>query len=138
MEGKTLPRGYRLNNFGNLRKTSDKWLGLAETQDDPEFFRFTEPKYGYRALLRLLRNYRTRYGCKTITEMIERYAPPTENATKAYVRAVCARMEITPNCILDVDDRETMCALAAAISYVENGREANMDDVYAGWEALSE
>ena len=133
-----IPRGLANRNPGNLRRTSDKWLGLSETQTDPDFFQFKEMRYGYRALLRLLRNYRTRYGCKTVTEMIERYAPPTENTTMAYVRAVCARMEITPNCILDVDDRETMCALAAAISYVENGREADMDDVYAGWEALSE
>lgn len=36
----------------------------------------------------------------------------------------------------DVDDEGTMCAFAAAISQVENGVPAVMEDVEAGWEAL--
>ena len=33
----------------------------------------------------------------------------------------------------DIEDRETLCALAAAISRHENGIEANIDDVSSGW-----
>ena len=37
----------------------------------------------------------------------------------------------------DINDKGTMCALAAAISQVENGVPAVMDDVEKGWELLN-
>lgn len=36
----------------------------------------------------------------------------------------------------DTDDHDTLCALAAAISLVENGTPALMADVEAGWALL--
>lgn len=46
------PRGIRNNNPGNIRRNGDPWQGLAETQGDKEFFTFTTPVYGIRALAR--------------------------------------------------------------------------------------
>ena len=54
----SLPRGLRNNNPGNIRITKDKWQGLREKQEDKSFFQFTEMKWGYRALIRTLQNYR--------------------------------------------------------------------------------
>lgn len=51
---KSLPRGLRNNNPGNIRTTKDKWQGLREKQTDKDFFQFTEMKWGYRALIRTL------------------------------------------------------------------------------------
>ena len=79
-----IPRGIRNNNFGNIRISKDKWMGLKDIQSDPSFFQFKEPKYGYRALLKILINYRKKYGLKTISEMINKYAPENENNTSAY------------------------------------------------------
>ena len=133
---KTLPRGLRNNNPGNLRRSADKWQGLAPVQGDPEFFQFTGMAYGYRALIRTLQNYRRVHGLQTIGEMIGRWAPPAENDTGAYVRAVCRELQVPDTYVPDVDDRETMCALAAAISKVENGIPADIEDVERGWELL--
>lgn len=131
------PRGIRNNNPGNLRRTADRWRGLHPEQTDPEFFRFTAPEWGYRALMRTLQNYRRRHGCSTLADFIYRWAPVRENNTAAYLHAVCADLQVPPTYVPDVDDRDTLCALAAAISRVENGTPARMDDVRRGWELLN-
>lgn len=131
------PRGIRNCNPGNIRITKDKWQGLRPTQADGEFFQFTEMKWGYRALIRTLQNYREKHGCQTIADFIRRWAPPTENNTSGYIARVCKEMQVPTTFVPDVDDKGTMCAFAAAISQVENGIPAVMADVEAGWELLN-
>lgn len=132
----TQPRGIRNCNPGNIRKTKDRWKGLRSEQTDPEFFQFTDMKWGYRALMRTLQNYRRWHGCQTVADMIGRWAPPAENNTSGYVSRVCREMQVPSTCVPDVDDRETMCALAAAISEVENGLPADMKAIGEAWELL--
>lgn len=132
----TTPRGIRNNNFGNIRRTKDKWLGLCKEQTDPAFFQFTEPKWGYRALLRTLQNYRRRHNCKTIADFIKRWAPSNENDTASYIRSVCKQLQVPESYVPDVSDKDVMCAFAAAISKVENGVDAIMSDIERGWELL--
>lgn len=132
------PRGIRNCNPGNIRITKDKWQGLRPTQTDGEFFQFTEMKWGYRALIRTLQNYRKKHGCQTIADFIRRWAPHTENNTSGYISRVCQEMQVPTTFVPDVDDKGTMCAFAAAISQVENGIPAVMADVEAGWELLNE
>lgn len=130
------PRGIRNNNFGNLRRSSDNWQGLCKEQTDPDFLQFTAPEWGYRALIKTLQNYRRKHGLQTISELIARWAPNTENNTAAYIRSVCREMQVPDSYVPDIDDRGTMCALAAAISKHENGVPAVMSDVERGWELL--
>lgn len=132
----SLPRGLRNCNPGNIRITKDKWKGLREKQEDKSFFQFTEMKWGYRALIRTLQNYRYRHACLTISDFINRWAPPTENNTSGYISRVCKEMQVPATHVPDVKDQGTMCAFAAAISQVENGVPAVMEDVYKGWELL--
>ncbi len=132
----SVPRGIRNCNPGNIRITKDKWQGLRRNQEDKEFFQFTSMAYGYRALLRTLQNYRKRHNCITIADFISRWAPDAENNTSAYIRRVCQDLQVPSVYVVDIEDREEMCALAAAISYVENGEAAIMDDIYKGWEML--
>lgn len=132
----TRPRGLRNNNPGNIRRNSDRWQGLRPVQTDPQFFQFTAPEWGYRALIKTIQTYRRKHGLQTLGEMIARWAPATENNTAAYVRSVCRTLQV-PDCYVpDVDDKGTMCALAAAISLHENGVEAKMEDVERGWGLL--
>ena len=105
-------------------------------QTDKEFFQFTEMKWGYRALVRTLQNYRRIHGCYTITDFITRWAPSSENNTLAYIKSVCFQLGVPSVYVPDVDDRDTMCALAAAISKHENGVDANMKEVQDGWDLL--
>lgn len=132
----SLPRGLRNCNPGNIRITKDKWQGLCEEQTDKSFFQFMEMKWGYRALIRTLQNYRNRHGCMTIADFINRWAPPVENNTNGYIQRVCKEMEVPTTFVPDVNDKDTMCAFAAAISQVENGVPAVMEDVIKGWELL--
>lgn len=132
----TQPRGLRNNNPGNIRRSSDRWQGLAPVQTDPNFLQFTAPEWGYRALIKTLQNYRRKHGLQTISELIARWAPNTENNTSAYIRSVCQEMQVPDSYVPDIDDKGTMCALAAAISKHENGLPAIMADVERGWELL--
>lgn len=130
------PRGLRNNNPGNIRITKDKWKGLRPVQEDMEFFQFTEMKWGYRALIRTLQNYRRRHGCQTIADFIRRWAPEHENNTSGYISRVCKEMQVPTTYVPDVEDKTTMCAFAAAISQVENGIPAVMEDIVSGWGVL--
>lgn len=132
-----MPRGLRNNNPGNIRlSASTIWQGEVRPSQDKSFCQFTTMAYGYRALIRLLQNYRRLHGCLTVADFIGRWAPPAENDTSAYIRRVCAAMHVAGTCVPDVADRATMCALAAAISQVENGVPALMPQVLEGWNLL--
>ena len=136
MKNEELPRGLRNCNPGNIRITKDKWQGLRDVQEDPEFFQFKEMKWGYRALIRTLQNYRKRHGCDTIGDFIRRYAPPQENNTLTYIRFICDKMGVPPAYMPNVEDKSTMCTFAYAISFFENGIEPVMEDIFEGWELL--
>lgn len=45
-------------------------------------------------------------------------------------------MQVPSTFVPDIDDKNTMCAFAAAISQVENGVPAVMADVESGWQLL--
>lgn len=132
----TLPRGLRNNNPGNIRRSKDNWQGLRPEQTDPDFFQFTAPEWGYRALIKTLQTYRKKHNLQTIAEMIGRWAPHTENNTSGYISRVCREMQVPDSYVPDIEDKGTMCALAAAISEVENGVPAVMEDIERGWELL--
>lgn len=132
----SIPRGLRNNNPGNIRNSSTEWLGEIVPSKDKSFKQFSSMAYGYRAVIKLLQNYRKLYNLKTIAELINRWAPSNENNTSAYITRVCKEMQVPSTHVIDIDDKATMCAMAAAISLVENGVPANMDDVRKGWELL--
>nr|DAR27454.1 MAG TPA: virion protein [Caudoviricetes sp.] len=85
----------------------------------------------------LLHTYRVRHGCTTLRAMINRYAPPTENHTGNYIRAVASGAGVSPDEVLDTKCRKTMVPIVAAMSRVENGEPAQMADVAAGWELFT-
>ncbi len=133
---KITPRGLRNNNPGNIRLTKTVWAGQIIPGTDRSFCQFQTMAYGYRAMLMTLRNYRRKHGCQTVADFIRRWAPPVENDTAAYIRSVCRTLQVHDSYIPDIDDRTAMCNLAAAISKVENGVDAAMADIHAGWDLL--
>lgn len=129
-------RGLRNNNPGNIRLSPTPWLGEVRPSQDSAFCQFRTMAHGYRALIKLLRNYRRLHGCLSVAHFITRWAPPQENNTEAYINRVCHHMQVPATYQPDVDHRNDMCALASAISLVENGTPALSSDVEAGWELL--
>lgn len=132
----SISRGLRNNNPGNIRNSSTEWQGEITPSKDKSFKQFTSMAYGYRAVIKLLQNYRKLYHLKTIAELINRWAPSNENNTSAYITRVCKEMQVPSTYVIDIEDKATMCAMAAAISQVENGVPAVMVDVERGWELL--
>ena len=135
MRNNNLPRGLRNNNPGNIRRNSDVFQG-EKTSSDREFKQFKSMAYGYRAIFKILSNYGKNYHLKTIRQMIGRWAPENENDTGAYVKAVSDYAGIPADDPIDINDREQMIRIVAGMSKVENGREADMSDVIAGWNLL--
>lgn len=121
------PRGIRNHNPGNIRRSSDPWQGLAERQGDVEFFTFKSPTYGIRALARTLITYQDKHGLRTIRQIIGRWAPPVENNTNAYVRAVAEATDLDADQILDLHDFDYLFPLSKAIIKHENGQQPYTD-----------
>lgn len=132
-----MSRGLANNNPGNIRRSKVRYKGEVQPSRDPAFKQFESPAWGYRAVFMLLHTYRVRHGLRTIREMISRWAPPSENHTEAYIRAVSADTGIGPDEVLDTLDPAVMIPVAAAISRVENGTTANADEIRRGWELFS-
>lgn len=119
---KPLPRGIRNNNPGNVERGKDRWLGMSADQSaDARFLVFDTPEAGIRALMRILINYQERNGIKTMREAINRWAPPGENNSSAYVQHVSRLTGFDPDEPLDFLDREVNVALTQAIVRHENG-----------------
>lgn len=135
MKKNELPRGLRNNNPGNIRRNSDVFQGEVNPSRDKEFKQFTNMAHGYRAVFRILSNYYRNYHLKTIRKMIGRWAPENENNTSAYVSLVSKYAGIGPDDTISFD-REQMIRIVAGMSRVENGREADMSEVIAGWNLL--
>lgn len=133
---KTLPRGLRNNNPLNIRISTDKFVGEVQPSGDKAFKQFDTMAHGYRAAFRVLRTYINNYKCDTIRKIISRWAPENENHTLAYVMTVSSRSGISPDALISSSKREEMIRIVAAMSYVENGVEADMVEVLDGWEAL--
>lgn len=133
---KKMPRGLRLRNPLNIRKSGDVFDGEVRPSGDKAFKQFETMAYGYRAAFKILRNYQRNYKLDTIRKMISRWAPESENNTLAYVMTVSSRSGISPDDPVSADNREMMIRIVAAMSFVENGVEADMSDVIVGWESL--
>lgn len=129
-----MSRGLRNCNPGNIRLSGVRYKGEVRPSRDEAFRQFETLAWGYRAIFVLLHTYRIRHGLRTVSEMISRWAPPSENRTQAYIRGVCQRTGLRPASEIDTRDRATMIPFAAAISRIENGVEADLLDVERGWE----
>jgi hypothetical protein len=116
-----LLRGIRNRNPGNIRRSRDRWKGLAPLQSDPAFFVFETPLWGIRAMAVILRNYQGRHGLKSLAQIVGRWAPAGENDTAGYVAAVGKAMGIEPRAPLDLRKGATLRPLIAAIIQRENG-----------------
>ncbi len=124
-------RGLRNNNPGNIDyHASNPWNGLDVAKpSDGRFCRFISPEYGIRAMARVLRNYTKRDGLPgvggpgidTVREIINRWAPPSENVTSAYVAQVAKALGVMPDAPINIADRAVMLLLVESIIRHENG-----------------
>ncbi|MFJ2713436.1 structural protein [Pseudomonas sp. NPDC087346] len=123
------PRGIRNFNPGNIRHAKGvRWQGMAVAQSDTNFVQFNGPRWGIRAIARVLITYQDKRlaadGSRidSVREIIERWAPASENDTKAYTLQVARAMGLDPDFEgVDVYQYDTMRALLLAVIHHENG-----------------
>ncbi len=119
-----MTRGERNNNPGNIREYANDphWVGERITDDDPAFEEFDTPEDGIRALAKTLLAYQRRHGLRTVSAMINRWAPSNENDTLAYVDAVAHDMGVLTEADIDLESAVRLCGIVKAIIRHENGR----------------
>lgn len=129
------PRGIRNNNPGNI-EAGQPWQGLANASDylpdqQPEtrFAVFQHPKYGIRAMVKLLRTYQSKYKLGSVYQLIGRYAPSSENNTMAYAVAVANHVDVGVNDRVDMGNDVVARRMVEAIIQHENGMQPYPDQV---------
>tara|TARA_B110000503_G_C7095542_1_gene391429 strand:+ start:316 stop:1413 length:1098 start_codon:yes stop_codon:yes gene_type:complete len=137
-------RSVRNNNPGNIDRNKIKWEGMADDQkSDSRFVVFKTPELGARAMAKVLRNYQTRYNLNTVSGIISRWAPPSENNTKSYTATVAKAAGVTINQTIDiVNDKTLLSKIMTAMIKVEGGNDAvkhfTPDVIKAGIELIVE
>jgi hypothetical protein len=126
-----IPRGLRNNNPLNIRHNSDTFQG--ETKGvDKSFKTFETMPYGYRAAFVTLATYLSR-GWNTIEKIVSRWAPPIENDTEKYIANVVKWSGVPRNKELTAANGADYIMIVAAMSFMENGRNADISEVKAGF-----
>ena len=140
-----MTRGIRNNNPLNIRHSTDRWQGARIEQTDKEFVQFTSMAYGYRAAWKILESYWKLFHENglpyNVTNIISRWAPPTENDTQNYIRTVLkftslGGKENLPQPSRGVDT-ERLDKLLQAMTTMECGipyKEVDTDAIREGWE----
>ncbi|NDW09069.1 hypothetical protein [Dysgonomonas sp. 520] len=115
------PSKSKRNNPLNIRySAANDWLGkVSQVGDSFETFKTLE--YGIRAGVKNLQTYYNKYGLTTISAIIGRWAPPTENLTGKYVEFVCGKMKLSPSMTVRYD-ADTFSKLVSAMSEMEQGQ----------------
>ena len=98
----------KTNNFTNIEKSNDNWLGKVKNGSSERFESFEKPEYGARAAIKDLRT-KVKSGYDTIAKAITRHAPPSDNnPTDKYIENVSKWTGIDPNQKLTESDLSTL------------------------------
>jgi len=121
-------RAVRNNNPGNIVADGDKWQGLTprgmmtpEQAAEAHFCVFATPAYGFRALAKIFITYNRVDRVDTLRQAIKRFAPPSENDTDAYIRAVCNYTGNGPDDHFGFRSAPNLQALCKAVAIHECG-----------------
>ena len=109
MKYKNNPLNIRYNPVNN-------WQGQIEPKRG--FCQFCDLFHGFRAAVRLIIRYRS-YGVITISRIISRWAPRSENDTVEYIRRVCSQMKVESD--TKIVSQDAIYNLLKAMTIVEIG-----------------
>jgi len=127
-------RGVRNNNPGNIEK-GIAWKGLATAQPDSRFATFAHPKWGFRAMARIILG-DFKEGQNTVRSLIEEWSPQADKTNPAgstanYVNAVARALNVAPDAPINVPAK--LPVLLDAMARHENGGyRFNPADIAAG------
>lgn len=95
----------------------------VDQSKDSRFVVFDAPKWGIRALGKVLLTYFRTYGLDTPMKLVKRWAPPVENNTGAYAAQIAKALGVTPDTVIAVDNPEVLAKVVTAIIAHENGQQ---------------
>lgn len=122
-----LPRGIRNNNPTNIIYNAGvQWQG--QIGSDGRYAIFDSPLNGLRAAAINLHTYMSKHRLQTIRQIINRWAPSSENDTNAYIRSVSQRTGLSSDQPLNW--RTHVKPLLKAIVFHENGMDPYEDKLY--------
>lgn len=128
-----MSRGLRNNNPLNIRHNPDTFVGEVPG-NDKAFKTFISQAHGYRAAFVTLHTYLVKYGRNTIGKIISAWAPPEDNNdTEAYIASVEKQSGIARDKVLSADNGKDYIKIVAAMSKVENGTAARIQEVESGF-----
>ena len=119
---------YRNCNPLNIRFSKDtNWMG-SKLKSNKGFVQFAAFSFGYRAAVMILRSYAKR-GLKTVPQIIETWAPRSENDTETYIKTVLENLSerqsepytVNENTEIDLKNRELVVQLLLSMTRVEMG-----------------
>lgn len=121
-------RGYLNKNPGNIDFLPPEraWRGQVGREIRPNnnpgrFAVFETHTLGIRAIAGQLTVNQQRHGCNTVRKQINRWAPPNENDTEAYIRSVARSVGVGPDANIDVRQYPVMLAMVRGIIDKELG-----------------
>ena len=126
-----MTRGQRNNNPLNIRRVVGTcWKGSIAPQTDPDFVQFITAEWGIRAAFCIIETYRKKYQAVCVEDIISRWAPPSENNTREYIRAVCS--------LTGYGEREALrekqwSRLVAAMAVIESRWQLSAEQVENGY-----
>lgn len=112
-------RAERNNNPGNLNYAGQTGAVLEEGSN-ARFAKFGSTAEGVSALAKQIQRYGER-GLDTVSKIINKYAPSSENDTKAYIEALSKRLGVSGDQKLDLNDSSTLTGLIKGIARHEAG-----------------
>ena len=127
--------GIRNNNPLNIRRGKTLWKGEiapSPTSGGREgaFCHFQSIEWGLRAAFCLLRTYAVKYRLNSVKDIINRWAPPSENNTQSYIRHVCLLTGYGGNQRLTEKDWPK---LVKAMARMECGVDLDDDTIAQAW-----
>ena len=111
-------RNWRNNNPGNLEMGAFA-RSFGAVGSDGRFAVFPTLADGTKAKEELLFGSKSKYANLSITDALNRYAPPNENNTAAYIKSVASAVGVDPGTILNKLDSGQRLQMLEAISRVE-------------------
>lgn len=123
---------FNNNNPFNIRNNkNNNWQGKLELNESFEAFKTLD--HGIRAGIKLLINYQSLYGLKTIEEIIYRFAPPFENNTEHYINWLCENTGHKRDEPINLKNEEILVPFCSYIIQMETGKmiaEKKVEQVY--------
>ena len=118
-----------LNNPMNIRISNVPWAHKDNPPRTAQFETFPTAYDGLHAGMENVLHCQTMHGCKTISAIISRLSPPTENNTTQYTAHVCDGCGVQADEDYDLTVVQNLVDISKGIVLEENGKNPYTDEL---------